>query len=174
MRKHEREADDYTVQTVGAKPLGEALINLEVKGAMLSQNFWQEVFQENRLRDKPPTELFSRMAMAFRHGDNEKETQYLIKFVAVKTDYSDTHPSLAERLKASGYWIKGSLPDLPEPVIETAAEIYFGNLLENYAQKFNREWQEKISQNWKANFDYLQNSQKRLEELDEKENLSAE
>jgi Zn-dependent protease with chaperone function len=174
MRKHEREADDYTVQLVGAKPLGEALINLEVKGKILSQNFWQEVFEENTRQDKPPTELFSRMATTFRRQDNEKETQSLIKFVAVKTDYSDTHPSLAERLKASGYWTEGDLPQLPALVKENAAEIYLGNSLERYAQKFNREWQEKISQNWKANFDYLQNVQKRLEELSEKEELSAE
>jgi Zn-dependent protease with chaperone function len=174
MRRHEREADDYTVQVVGAKPLGEALINLEVKGTILSQNFWQEVFEENTRQDKPPTELFSRMTTAFRHQDAEKETQNLIKFVAIKTDYSDTHPSLAERLKASGYWTKEDLPRLPDVIEENAAEIYLSNLLEKYAQKYNREWQKKMSENWKANFDYLQNAQKRLEELGEKETLSAD
>lgn len=174
MRKHEREADDYTVQLVGAKPLGEALINLEVKGTMLSQNFWQEVFEENTKKTEPPTELFSRMALAFRTQDAKTETQNLTKFVDIKTDYSDTHPSLAERLKAAGYWTKGDLPKLPEPNRENAAEIYLGNLLEKYARQFNREWQEKISKNWKTNFDYLQNAQKRLEELTEKETLSAE
>ena len=170
MRKHEREADKYTVQLVGTKPLGEALINLEVKGTILSQNFWQEVFEENMRQDKPPTELFSRMATAFRSQNGTQETQNLIKFIAVKTDYSDTHPSLAERLKASGYWTEGDLPKLPE----AAAETYVGNLLEKYTREYNREWQNKMSENWKANFDYLQNTQKRLEELNEKETLTAE
>jgi Zn-dependent protease with chaperone function len=174
MRKHEREADDYTVQLVGAKPLGEALINLEVKGAILSQNFWEEVFEENTRQDKPPTELFSRMATAFRGQDAVKEMQNLTKFVAIKTDYNDTHPSLAERLKACGYWTEGELPKLPGVIEENAAEIYFDNLLEKYAQKYNRKWQQNMAENWKANFDYLQNAQKRIEELSFKETLSAE
>lgn len=174
MRRHEREADDYTVQLVGAQPLGEALINLEVKGAMLSQEFWKQIFEENTKLDKPPTELFSRMALSFRHQNVEKEKQNLEKFVEVKTDYSDTHPSLAERLKTIGYWKTGELPALPEPIKTNAAENFFGKSLEDYKQRFDREWQEKISVKWKDNYEYLQKSQKRLDELAEKETLTVE
>lgn len=174
MRNHEREADNYAVQLVGAKPLGEALINLETKGTILFENFWREVFEENTKQEKPPTELFSRMALTFRRQNTVNEKLSLAKFIDIKTDYNDTHPCLADRLKSIGYWDEGDLPKLPVPVEESSAEAFLGNLLEEYTQRFNREWQEKMSENWKANYDYLQNSQKRLEELAGKEKLSAD
>ncbi|HEY0048396.1 MAG TPA: M48 family metalloprotease [Pyrinomonadaceae bacterium] len=175
MRRHEREADAYTVQLAGAKPLGEALISLETKSAMLSQDFWQKVFEENTKNDNPPTELFSRMALAFRKQDAEKETKNLEKFLDIKTDYSDTHPSLAERLHAIGYWTEENLPKLPEPNRENAAEIFFSpNRLENFVRQYDREWQERVGKNWKTNYEYLQNSQKRLDELSQKETLTPE
>lgn len=171
MRRHEREADAYTIQLAGAHPLGEALINLETKSAMLSQDFWQEVFEENTKGHEPPTELFSRMALAFRHQrDAQKETQNLTKFVEIKTDYSDTHPSLSERLRTIGYWTAGDLPKLPEPNRENAAEVFFStSLLEKFTRQYDREWQEKIQKNWKSNYEHIQNSQKRLDELSVKE-----
>lgn len=173
MRKHEHEADDYTVQLVGAKALGEALINLEIKGTKLNQDFWQEIFDENATRNEPPTELFSRMALAFRKQDTTSETQNLKKFVDIKTDYTDTHPSLAERLQTIGYWKEGDLPALPEAVGENAAEVFLGSVLEHFTVRFNREWQEKISKNWKTNYEYLQKSGERLEELSGKEDLTS-
>ena len=174
MRRHEREADEYTVQLVGAKPLGEALINLEVKGTTLSQDFWQKVYEENMKLDNPPTELFSRMALSFRQPTTENEKQNLAKFIGIKTDYGDTHPSLAERLKTTGYWKNGDLPPMPPTTEENAAEVYLGNLLEKYIRQFNLEWQEKISTNWKNNYKYLQKAQQRIEELSEKETLSVD
>lgn len=175
MRRHEREADAYTVQLAGAQPLGEALINLETKSAMLSEDFWQEVFEENTKQDNPPTELFSRMALAFRRGDAEKETKNLTKYIDIKTDYSDTHPSLSERLRTIGYWTEGNLPKLPEPNSENAAETFFSsNQLEKFTRQYDREWQEKVAKHWKTNYEYLQNSQKRLDELSRKERLTPE
>jgi tetratricopeptide (TPR) repeat protein len=47
-------------------------------------------------------------------------------------------------------------------------------LLEKYVRQFDREWQEKISKNWKQNYDYLQKAQLRLEELSKKATLSAD
>lgn len=174
MRRHERDADADAARLVGAQFLGEALINLEVKGAMLSQDFWQKIFEENTREEKPPTELFSRMALTFRRHDAASETRDLRRFVEIKTDYGDTHPSLADRLKTIGYWTAGDLPKLPEPNEANAAETFLGDLPAKYAAQFDREWREKISKNWKTNFDYLQNAQKRLAELEAKETLTVE
>lgn len=173
-RRQEREADEYAVQLVGAKPLGEALINLEIKTRHLSQKFWKDVLDEAARDKNPPKELFNRMATAFRESDKPQDLKNLTKAVAINTDYSDSHPSLAERLKAIGYWKNSDLPELPSEAVETASQRYFGKLEEKYANVFNDLWEERVKDQWQQRHDYLLEARKRLDELNEKpEPLSA-
>lgn len=176
-RRQEREADEFAVQYVGAKPLGEALINLEIKTRHLSQKFWKDVLDEAANDKTPPKELFTRMAMAFRETDKIQDLKNLSKAVAINTDYNDSHPSLAERLKTMGYWQNTDLPSLPSEAIETASCRYLGNLEEKYAVLFNQLWQERVKEEWQNRHDFLLDLQKRLDELDEKsknEELSSD
>lgn len=176
-RRQEKEADEYAVQLVGAKPLGEALINLEIKSRNLSQKFWNEILDEAARDKTPPRELFTQMALAFRENNKPQDLMNLSKAIAISTDYADSHPSLAERLKTIGYWQNSDLPDLPEEVTETASAHYFGNLEEKFSNVFNALWQERVKEQWQQRHDYLLEAQKRLDKLDEKaktETLSAD
>jgi Zn-dependent protease with chaperone function len=167
-RRQEREADEYAVQLTGARPLGEALINLEVKSLHLSQKFWKDVLNEAAREKSPPKEIFTQMAMAFRETDKPQDLMNLSKAVAINTDYSDSHPSLAERLKAMGYWQNSDLPDLPGEVTETASARYFGNLEEKFSGVFNSLWQTRVKEQWQQRHDYLIEAQKRIDELNAK------
>jgi len=176
-RRHEREADSYAVQFVGAKPLGEALINLEIKSLNLSQKFWKDVLDEAGREQTPPKEFFTRMATAFRESNKPQDLMHLSKAVAINTGYSDSHPSLSERLRTIGYWKNGDLPELPEEVSETAAQKYFGRSEEKYVKIFNDLWQERVRDEWKKRHEYLLEAEKRIGELNEKaqtETLSKE
>jgi Zn-dependent protease with chaperone function len=177
LRRQEREADEYAVQLVGAKPLGEALINLEVKSLHLSQKFWKDVLDEAAREKTPPRELFTRMAHAFRESNKPQDLMNLSKAVAINTDYSDSHPSLSERLKTMGYWQNSELPELPGEAAETASRHYFGNAEEKFSAVFNSMWQERVREQWQQRHDYLIEAQKRIDELNEKagkETLSAD
>jgi Zn-dependent protease with chaperone function len=177
LRRQEREADESAVQLFGAKPLGEALINLEVKNLNLSQKFWKDVLDEAAREKTPPKELFTRMAMAFRESNKPQDLMNLSKAVAINTDYSDSHPSLAERLKNIGYWENTDLPDLPEAVSETASQYYLGSLEEKFSNVFNDLWKERVRDQWKQRHDYLLEAQKNIEKLDKKaetETLTAD
>ena len=179
MRRQEREADQYATGLVGSKPLGEALINLEIKGINLAQNFWQKILDEAAHKSAPPEKVFSKMALAFRESDASHDLLNLAKVVAVRTDYQDTHPALAERLKTIGYWKeeKSELPNLPMPVRESAAERFLGETAKNFAELFDASWQQRVEQDWKARHDYLSDVQKRIDELEAKsanESLSPE
>lgn len=167
-RRHEREADSYAVQFVGAKPLGEALINLEIKSLNLSQKFWKDVLDEAGREQTPPKELFTRMATAFRESNKPQDLMHLSKAVAINTGHTDSHPSLSERLRTIGYWKDADLPDLPDEVVETAAKKYFSNLEEKYVGIFNGLWQERVKEEWKNRHAYLLEAQKKIEDLDEK------
>jgi Zn-dependent protease with chaperone function len=168
LRRQEREADEYAVQMVGAKPLGEALINTEVKSLHLSQKFWKDVLDEAAREKTPPRELFTRMASAFRESNKPQDLMNLSKAVRVNTDYSDSHPSLSERLKTMGYWRSSDLPELPAEVTETASRHYFGKDEEKYAGVFNALWQERVRDQWQQRHAYLFEAQKRIDELTEK------
>jgi Zn-dependent protease with chaperone function len=167
-RRHEREADNYAVQFVGAKSLGEALINVEVKSLNLSQKFWKDVLDEAGREQTPPKEIFTRMATAFRESNKPQDLMHLTKAVAINTGYNDSHPSLSERLKAIGYWKNADLPDLPDEVTETASQKYFGKLEDKFFNVFNNLWQERVKEEWKKRHDHLLEAQKKIEDLDEK------
>lgn len=178
MRGHEREADIYAVQAVGARPLGEALISLETKSSAID-DFWQEIYDENAKSETPPKGIFSQMLGALRRENSAREAEVLAKALAVQTDYADSHPSLNERLRLIGYGSGDSAaPVPPAPVAgKTAAEIFLGAAFEKYKKLFDGEWNEKIRENWKTRHQHLQNSQSRLLELENKaqnEPLSVE
>jgi hypothetical protein len=168
LRRQEREADEYAVQLAGAKPLGEALINLEVKSLHLSQKFWKDVLDEAAREKTPPKELFTRMAHAFRESDKPQDIMNLSKAVAVNTDYGDSHPSLGERLRTMGYWKNTDLPVLPEEVSDTASAYYFGRSEEKFSNVFNALWQERVKDKWQQRHAYLIEAQKRIDELNQK------
>ncbi len=171
MRRHEREADQDAAQLYGAKPLGEALINLEVKGADLAQNFWRKILDQAAHQTKPPERVFSQMALAFRETGNAHDMVNLAKAVAVRTDYQNAHPSLSERLKLIGYWNEeaSELPELPAPAIETAADAFLGaETVRECAAQFDAVWQERVIHDWKSRHNYLAEVQKRLDELEKK------
>lgn len=177
LRRQEREADDYAVELAGARPLGEALINLEVKSRHLSQKFWKDVLDEAAREKIPPKALFTEMARAFRESNKPQDLMNLTKAVAINTDYSDSHPSLAERLKTIGYWHNSDLPALPEEISETASARYFGKSEERFSGIFDELWQERVKDQWKQRHEYLLEAQKKIDALEEKaktETLSAD
>lgn len=173
MRRQEREADQYAVQLYGAKPLGEALINTEIKSIDLAQNFWRKILDEAAHESAPPKKVFSQMAHAFRQGDASHDHLHLAKAVAVRTDYQDSHPALSERLEAIGYWKneKDDLPVLPAPVTESAADRFLGETASKVAELFDDSWQKRVEQDWKVRHDYLSQVQKRIDELEKKHEL---
>ncbi len=189
MRRQEREADQDAAQLFGAKPLGEALINLEVKGTNLAQNFWRKILEQAAHQTKPPEKVFSQMALAFRETSDAHDVINLAKAVAVRTDYQNVHPSLAERLQLIGYWNEraGELPELPAPVARSAADVYLGAAaIGELSGLFDAAWQSRVEYDWQSRHNYLADVQKRLdefmkktepltvEELYERANLTAE
>ena len=173
-REQEREADRCAVKVSGVKDAAEALISCELKASSVGQQFWKEILEEANVHAPPPKQVFSRMATAFRQpNDNSQGVVTLAKILSTRTDYSDTHPCLADRLTAMGYWKKADsklaapeeLPQLPAQPESMAADFYLGGLAHRFAEQFDREWQTRVAEQWKARHLYLQEAQKRLDEL---------
>lgn len=178
-REHEREADRSAVRLAGAQSVGEAFLNLELKAARLKNEFWREILDEAAVSPKPPQAIFSRMATTFRQSkESANEILHLTKALAIRTDYEDPHPCLADRLREIGYWRDGGnsqngehfeLPVLPGDVKESAAEHFLGAAqIERFTVELDREWQRQIAPDWKARHEFLLQAEKRLAELEAK------
>lgn len=168
MREHEKDADREAKHIVGAQPLGEALILLDTQGRRLDEDFWRSIHEENLVSNTPSERLFSRMLTSLAFVADETTVRNLSKAVAVPTDFDDTHPSLAERLRLIGYWTDGELPRIPGPITEDAASKFLAAAGGSYASQFDSLWDAQAAQTWRERHEHFQGSQKRLDELQEK------
>src|SRR5690606_35062842 len=168
MREHEKEADDSAVEIVGGEPLAESLITLWTRSSELETSFWTKIQEENQQSETPSPNVFSRMYEAIGFVDQHRDAQTIEKAIAIPTDYNDSHPSLADRLKRIGYWNGTGLPVIPAPPDKSAAEHFLGPRLAGYLTMFEDRWNEQISANWKANFGHLKAARARVEELETK------
>jgi Zn-dependent protease with chaperone function len=169
MREHEKDADREASKIVGSRPLGEALILLETKGRKLEDDFWREVHEENIASDKPTERMFTRMLDSLAFVGEEHAAQTLSKAVAIPTDYNDSHPALADRLKLMGYWTSGDLPILPGPVENDAATHFLGQETNAFVAEFDTSWDQQARQTWKERHDHFRESNERLSELEKKQ-----
>lgn len=177
-REQEREADRCAVQLSGVTHAGEALINCELKASAIGNNFWKKVLDQAAVQPAPPKQVFSQMALAFRQpSESSQDVLTLTKALSVRTDYSDTHPCLADRLTAIGYWKKPSaatieteeLPPLPVQAEKLASDYFLGKLADKFIRQFDQEWQIRVTEQWKARHQSLQEAQKRIDELNAKD-----
>ena len=168
MREHEKEADAYAVELVGAQPLGESLIALETRNSELNNVFWKRVHEENLSSDKPEGKIFSRMLEALAFFDAGRDTESISKAVSVPTDYEDSHPSLSERLRLIGYWTDGDLPRMPEHVSKNAADHFLGGLVKRYTEDVDSAWDEQLAADWRLRHEHFRDRQKRLDDLNAK------
>ena len=174
-RAQEYEADANARQLAGAQNLAEALINLEVKGKFLADNFWPGIYKEANQQAEPPPATFARMFSALREtvaADDAK--RWLVQALRVKTNYEDTHPSLKDRLSALGYLPAGGpgselqLTHLPAGVETTAAQHLLASGFEKFTAQLNLAWKEKASSAWRERNEYVREAQQKLRELEEK------
>ena len=169
MREHEKQADREAARLCGNISLGESLILLETKGRQLDDVFWRSVHEENISKDAPAKQLFTRMLGFLAATDPESLRPSLEKAIAVPTDFNDTHPSLAERLRLIGYWDDGDLPRLPDEPTADAASAFLGHIEVKLIEQYDAAWDAEAAGKWKERYDHFQEAQRRINALEEKE-----
>lgn len=168
MREHEIEADASAAAMVGAKPLAESLLILEVKGTDINDGFWSELHKESLVSAEPPRSTFTKMLGSMAFHDEAKIRDTITRAMAVPTDYNDPHPSLAERLRLMGYADGTSSVILPEPAAVSSADRFLHGPLDDIVKGFDARWDDMVAQDWKQRHQHFQGLQKRLAEINEK------
>lgn len=163
-RANEYEADRASERIVGVKQAGEALIRLNLTNSFLNENFWPGIFKQVETQSEPTAFVYGEMQKALQTvPDPEQARRWLDQALAERTDSSDTHPSLTDRLSALG-----QIPQIPGPIDESAAEHFFGNSLDGFIDQVSEGWKEAHLASWRERYQELQAEKQRMQELEDK------
>jgi len=175
-RKHEYEADEAAARLTGARNVAEMLIDTRLKESYLEENYWPQIYRRAETEAQPAADVYANLPLTLGEPvAQESLARGLQLALARKTDSADTHPALADRLRALGYpsqngngngdWVERYKI---APVEQSAADFYLGSHAQTLVAQFDRAWQESIAEQWSERHNYVLRSQKTLSELEEK------
>lgn len=161
-RANEYEADATAARLTSPQQMAQALTGVELAGTLLSQRFWpqlhrraDEVPQPNFL---PFSEMGHGLADDLSGSDGERWLQQCLR---QQTGLEDSHPALADRLKALGQ------PALVAPPAEgESADRLLGSERERIIATYDRRWQDQIIYSWGRRHAAAQEERAQLNELD--------
>ncbi|YAG11469.1 M48 family metalloprotease [Nostoc sp. DSM 114161] len=166
---NEYEADRCAADLTGEENTAETLINVEVKARFIERYFWSGIYKQVETEIEPPKMTYTAMKQALSQRLHQEITSiYLMEALTQKTNNADTHPCLADRLKALKY-ISNAQEEAIFPAVETsAAQKILDINLENFIEYLSQAWREEIAAPWRQKYIERQNSLATLKDLNNK------
>ena len=162
LRSHEFAADRCAAKAVSARATAGALIRLAVYRRYIHQ-FWDDVWQRTRNESSPPA-AFSELVEWLRRGAPENRARrWLEEALAGEAGKRDPHPLLSERLEALG-----EEAQLPQATTQPAAEVYLQNDLQRLIEELDRNYQQRVREEWEHFHREFRASTDELKELEHK------
>jgi Zn-dependent protease with chaperone function len=177
-RTHEYEADEAAARLTGAQNVAEMLIDTRLKGSYLEENYWPEVYRRAEIEPRPVADVYTSLPRVLGQSlPPDSVTRQLNLALAERTNSADTHPALADRLRALGYppQPEDDWPNhyQPAPVEQSAADFYLDQHTQTLVAQFDRAWQEGIAEQWGERHNYVLRSRRTLDALEEKARSGA-
>jgi Zn-dependent protease with chaperone function len=172
-RSNEYEADRCAAKIAGVNAAAEALMKIQVQGALLSTNFWPSIYQQASTIPAPPGNAFVDLANTLRAGPSDADhRKWLAQAFQVPTNTADTHPCLKDRLRSIGFLPQSDNPAVPEEVplddAPSAAVQLLGGKVDSLRAEIEQRWRCSIEKNWKERFDQAQGLDKKLKDVEAK------
>jgi Zn-dependent protease with chaperone function len=167
-RMNEYEADRYAAQLAGSRHVAEALVNTKVKARFLESSFWPPIYEKVGLQADPPDHVYSSMLSALHCPIAEAQIdQWLKQALTQKTNNSDTHPCLSDRLKSLGYSLTQA-QKLSQPDVKiSAAEQLLRDNLQQFTTQLDQDWKAATSTAWRQRYAALKEIQDKLQVLEQ-------
>lgn len=144
-RDNEYEADYIASQLTSREAAASALVSLTVLNEFTQQHFWKPLFERPYTQAQAESQIYTLLRQFYQQANlkNEDFKRYLRAALNRKTDPSDTHPALMERLKAL------KLVNLQANYAHEAKAItWLEPELEPVFKHFNRKWLEAYGAQW--------------------------
>ena len=160
LRSHEFEADRSAAEAASADALAGALIRLEVNKPFVDR-LWCDLWERTTTQSSPPA-AFSELGEGLRGGAPEDDVRrWLEEALAGEATNGDSHPSLNKRLEALE-----KEAQLPEAITQSAAEFYLEDDLHRLLEELNRNYQERVREEWEQLHQEFCAASEELSELD--------
>ena len=166
-RGHEYEADRAAAELVGAETAGRALLRIEM-AHRVAEEFWTELQRSAATSADPPPDPFRRLGGRLESALPATATAWVSRAWSRPTNFSDTHPALADRLRSMGWASPQDAPPPPPPPLlgPTAAATYFGGAETKLQQVYDERWLKSVAPDWKQQHQQQSAALQRLAELD--------
>lgn len=151
-RQQEYDADRRSAELVGAAVTGAMLARSKTLTHVMDRLFMPELRALCSKLPQPPSDAVSRLIKALQTPVEPAEARRLIDLsLGEKTNNSDTHPALADRIRAL------RLSEVPVPVgfEQSAARRYLGTESSILEAALNERWKENALPWWSAEHDRL-------------------
>ncbi len=162
-RRNEFEADAISAAITSPEDAAAALVNVNVTAPYIDENYWDDYFKQAEKYSQPQHLPWAGLHSFLSKNSADDLDTRLHKALEEKTDYDDTHPSLADRLAALKI-----LPCLPGPSEVTAAQLWLDTEYESIIKQFDDDWCAENAEKWEARHDYVQKSRKTLHEFSQR------
>lgn len=161
-RHNEFEADAVAAELTSPEIASRALINIYALAPYLQQNYWDDYFNNADEYEKPPYAPFEGLTVFLKEKPLAKEEMLnrIDNAMEEETHYSDTHPSLKERVEALG--VASQTPVSPAT---SAAEAWLGESSHKVMEDLDHEWLSDHNESWKQRYEYVTNAKNRLQDF---------
>jgi Zn-dependent protease with chaperone function len=160
-RANEYEADAAALSLTSARSAAQALTAVSIVGSYLSEKYWPKIHSAARELPQPAFAPYSEfMATAIQDVPAHELQIWQETALAGRTSYDDTHPSLADRLKAMGV-----AAEFAPPLAGDSAERLLGAERARLESAFDAQWRERVAESWKQVHENTRTHRLRLSEL---------
>jgi Zn-dependent protease with chaperone function len=160
-RANEYEADAASIKLTSARSAAQALTAVSIVGSYLSEKYWPKIHWAARELPQPSFAPYSEfMATAIQDVPAEELRSWQEKALSITTSYDDTHPSLADRLKAMG-----ASAEFAPPLAGDSAERLLGAGRARLESAFDAQWRERVAASWKQVHENTRANRLRISEL---------
>lgn len=163
-RQQEYEADAVAAGLSSKEDAAAALVLVQVRDAITREEFWKPLLKRAIADPEPETETFTRL-FHYLKSSNPNPALAEAKIAEAmrgKTDFTDTHPALRDRLEALATYPSIGVNS------DTAAEHWLGARLGEVLSHFDRQWHEANADAWRNRHAMAAEATERLKTLSAK------
>lgn len=168
-RANEYQADAAAARATTSSVLAQALTSTSIVGRFLGDKFWPDVYSRADTTPQPSLAPFNMLGLAVASDiDNADVETWMKAALARPTDTTDTHPGLADRLRAFG-----GEASFEKPERGASAEFLLGEARESIVKKLDERWRFHISEDWRRRYSEASEARGRLTKLRGIEDVTA-
>ena len=158
-RQDEYEADSIAGKLLSSDTMGASLVEIEVKGAWLRNEFWRRHWLKAATNAAPVGPFKEMSALLAAPPEAEFAAKALQDALRRISDIDDTHPVLRDRLQALQ-----QKPNLPAWSASTATKL-LGPKAGTWVAGLDRQWCKDNRQAWSQHYAYLGRMRERAQSL---------